>query len=695
MRRLRRAHQKHAKEQAKRRKKFKQRAVAASTAAAITLAAGITLHKVLASYAPDPHELPVVQDTDKDLLADSEELALAYLPLEPDQNRNGILDGVELAKLSAADINELPWQQEAKPGQTYKWWAPQFGVERCDICGELIVMGPGGVVNPRLGISAEFPFLMALHYMEHHSFSYAAHYGHDPLRGRVDVVALLQALELRLPWQPNDHQLPVPHDADEDLLCDAEENELGYLPFDPDQNNNTILDGVELAKLSAVVIDQLPQINPGDPPPNEIHKIEHRARGNENCCICGLTVNMGSLEIVNPQRCLSVEFPILSEHYMTHGSFSYEGSTNSGRTNVPLLLRTLELRLPSEPNDHQLPVPDDEDEDLLANKEEQAIGYNPFDPDQNRNQILDGVELAKRCARVVDELPQYYPGPAPPPEGTYKKEHALDGTEKCHICGQEIHMGGWEIINPKLGLHYPDFNDPLDGTFLPDLALHYMREGSLDCYGRDHQGRVDVDRLLRVLELRFPYDPNDHQLPVDGDDLDGDLLTDNEELAAGYNLYDPDQNKNIIPDGIDIASQCAVAIDELPEHDPYSGDPPPKQTYKENYFQKGIEHCGVCPATVNMGYWLVVNPKLHLSIEVPVIVCHYAEHGSFSFSGDVHGKGRINVPLLIKILEMPRRCGDLGTLYLPGDWNKDCTENFKDFAKFARRWLESTDPNED
>jgi hypothetical protein len=88
-----------------------------------------------------------------------------------------------------------------------------------------------------------------------------------------------------------------------------------------------------------------------------------------------------------------------------------------------------------------------------------------------------------------------------------------------------------------------------------------------------------------------------------------------------------------------------------------------------------------------MGYWQVINPKLGLSIEVPDIVCHYMGHGSFSYSGDVHGKDRIDVALLVKILEMPRRCGDLGTIYSPVDWNEDCQVNLADLAVFATYWL--------
>jgi len=83
-----------------------------------------------------------------------------------------------------------------------------------------------------------------------------------------------------------------------------------------------------------------------------------------------------------------------------------------------------------------------------------------------------------------------------------------------------------------------------------------------------HEGRLDVAALSRALEIRFPYDPNEHQLAVDGNDLDGDFLTDNEELAAGYNLYNSDQDEDLTADGIELARQCAEVISELPVPDP-------------------------------------------------------------------------------------------------------------------------------
>ncbi|MBN2272599.1 MAG: hypothetical protein JXN61_18445, partial [Sedimentisphaerales bacterium] len=156
----------------KKRTSFRKRAVVAGTAAAISLGTGVTLHKALAAFTPDVHQLPVAHDSDGDLLADAEEATLAYLEFERDQNRNDILDGAELAQLCAADINDLPLEGEALPGETYKVEHWTFGMEYCDQCGMPINMGFLEVVNPARALTASCSFI-ALHYMEHGSFSYA------------------------------------------------------------------------------------------------------------------------------------------------------------------------------------------------------------------------------------------------------------------------------------------------------------------------------------------------------------------------------------------------------------------------------------------------------------------------------------------------------------------------------------------
>jgi hypothetical protein len=341
---------------------------------------------------------------------------------------------------------------------------------------------------------------------------------------------------------------------------------------------------------------------------------------------------------------------------------------------------------------HQLIVSRDADADQLADTEEFAIGYLPFNPDQNRNEIPDGVELAKRTAAVINGLFTYIPGTMMPiPNAPYKIQRLMFGTERCDICGQQVNMGGYEIVNPRLDMSYPDPNDSLERAFLPELAIHYMEHGSFDCFGDIHRGRIDVPRLLRVLELRFPNDPNEHRLAVEKPDLDGDLLTNGEELAAGYNLYNADQDQDLVPDGIELAKQCAEVVDALPIQDP-NGPEILHTVYKFSFMQRGIEYCDICGATVNMGYWQIKNSRLDLTINVSEIELHYMRHGSFSYAGDVHGKGRLDVTLLAKILEMPSRCGDLGTIFNPSDVNRDCVVDLADLTELLEQWLESAEP---
>jgi hypothetical protein len=476
---------------------------------------------------------------------------------------------------------------------------------------------------------------------------------------------------------PDKHQLAVAEDADGDLLADKEELAIGYNPGSIDQNGDGILDGVELAKRCADVIAQLPWQQ--DAQPGEIYKWHTAQKGIETCEICGETVNMGPAGIVNPKLGLSVDCPLIALHYLEHGSFSHAGDVHNGRLDVPALVQVLELPLPDYPDEHQVRIAQDADGDLLADKEELAIGYLAFNGDQNRNGIPDGVELAKRCGDVIAQLP--WQDEASDPSQTYKWCQPQFGLETCDICGQTVNMGPAGIVNPKLDVEVD----------CPLIAMHYMEHGSFSYAGDVHNARLDVAALMRALEVHFACEPNEHQLPLTESDLDGDLLSDREELTAGYNLHDADQDDDLTPDGIELAKQCAEVMDALPVYEPNT--PGLTKPYKVSFMLRGLEFCDVCGKSANMGYWQVVNPTLGLSLDVPDIVCHYMRHGSFSYSGDLHGKGRADVPLLAKILEMPRRCGHLGTLYAPGDLNHDCKSDLADLAKLAEKWLDSTEPN--
>jgi len=309
------------------------------------------------------------------------------------------------------------------------------------------------------------------------------------------------------------------------------------------------------------------------------------------------------------------------------------------------------------PDQHELPVAQDYDTDLLSDEEERAIGYHLFDPDQNDSGIPDGVELAKRCAAVINQLPQYEEGITE----ICRRDWYCYGLESCDVCGEIVNMCHIEIVNPPLGLSIE----------VPFLSLHYVEYGSFSCAGSVHNERFDVPSLLSVLELRFPYEPNEHQLPLDyvvesvgrlapdANDIDDDLLADSEELAAGYNTNDPDEDNNLTPDGIDLAKRCREAVYELPEYG-YPDNPVPfgiQEPYKVLHRTRGLETCEVCGLTIAMDYWEVVNPRRgYLAIEhLPVMAAHYMEHGSFSYAATVHN-GRVDVPLLLNILEISRSC---------------------------------------
>lgn len=275
------------------------------------------------------HWLRVENDSDADLVSDPEEGRLKTDPFDPDMNLNQRLDGPEIGLLYYDMIDALPiWEQgDPAPNEIYRIDTKMWGIETCDVCGETVNMGFTTVINPLDDSELDIHFI-SLHYLRHGSFSFSGNLH----TGRIDVGRLVDAMR-------NAHLLPVQDDGDEDLLSDAEEEEIGTDPADRDENGNWIDDGSDISLSLHEEIEALPD----GPLPDRIYKIIHYAYGMENCEICGETMNMGMVEIVDPVRELSYSMPIMSLHFMSHGGFSYDGTVHEGRADVKALVDILGL----------------------------------------------------------------------------------------------------------------------------------------------------------------------------------------------------------------------------------------------------------------------------------------------------------------------------------------------------------------
>jgi hypothetical protein len=269
------------------------------------------------------------------------------------------------------------------------------------------------------------------------------------------------------------HQIPVRRDADRDLLSDDEEQELRYNPEDPDMNANATSDGVELAGLHHQMIEALPT----QPQSDEVYRVDVLQYGVEVCSICGQTVNMGYVTIVNPLTGQSLDIPYIGLHYLQHGSFTYRGNIHDDRASLVDIEAVLR-------DGHVRPLLCDGDRDFLTDGEEARLGTDAAHPDENGNWVRDGVELSAELAAVIEALPE-----GPLPGQVYKIEHLTWGLETCAICGETTNMGTVEIVDPVQGISIE----------IPLISLHYMAHGAFSYTGDIHQGRVDVATLRDLL----------------------------------------------------------------------------------------------------------------------------------------------------------------------------------------------------
>jgi hypothetical protein len=245
-------------------------------------------------------------DPDRDGLGEREEAMIGTHPDSTDTDGDSVKDGPQFLEGLVETIGGLP--REEQPDGPYVIEHPAFGLEVCDSCGAIFNMGFVEITNPLEGLSLEFPFI-ALHHLGHGSCAY---------RGSVHAGRVLPTvLETVLMGTGTSHLIPVEDDADGDGLKDVEEPHFGLNPAVPDSDGDGMDDGPELAMAMANVIDGLPV---GERP-DQTYVIHAETDGYVYCLICGQSINMGMMEIVNPVAGTSFNLGYIDHHYMEHGSF--------------------------------------------------------------------------------------------------------------------------------------------------------------------------------------------------------------------------------------------------------------------------------------------------------------------------------------------------------------------------------------
>ena len=611
--------------------------LAAHLKSAVALAASlVAMGNAPALSAPslvgaDAHLLPLEawEDTDGDFLKSAEETILGRDPARPDENGNQMPDGVDLARVCFSAIDALPTVPSSV--QPYVVHNMAFGLETCEVCGELVNMGFLEVVHPLENQSIAVPYV-AKHCLEHGSFSYVG----SVHAGRVNV-PLLHTL---LTSDGLKHFLaePAGTDADADGLRDWEEEVFGADPKNRDTDGDQLIDGIDLARELRAQLNALPRVASTEAGPRDrVFVVEHPMDGVEICPRCGDRVVMDIWQVINPLTGEAIAISSMALHYLEHGGFGWKGGQllgGEGRIDP----RHLQAVLTGKGDGHLLHVTPDADRDLLADDEEAALRKDLQNPDEDANQVLDGSDLARSLAKEIASLPT-----GPVTKQAYRLDFQLKGLERCAICGETVNMGHLTVCNPLAHLY----------AKMPYVMLHYMEHGSFSFAGDVHgEGRAEVKLLVDAIHSTGPS----HLLPVTGD-RDSDGLADHEENHFGKDADRPDTDGDGVPDGFTVARELWRAVNSLPRS-------PNDACYAVEHLLRGVVTCTACGVQVNMGYVEVVNPGERLTVQVSYLALHYMEHGSCASSSE----SRVNPCLLDVAL---RGDGTSHLIALSGDTDHD------------------------
>ena len=389
----------------------------------------------------DPYLLPVEGDRDGDLLTDEEEGFLHTNPDLNDEDEDGVIDGVGLAKRLATQIAALPKARHTEePRVNYV-----FGTMSCSapFSHDLITLTDGYLYNELMLDSAvgfvDLPY-GALHFLENGSFSYPT--VNDACEWSFREISRIPAHVLYYLMQnvpgnlPGTHLVALDGDADGDYLTDVEENAIGYAPDDPDEDGNGTPDGLDLARAMADKIMHLPvcwgYVREAAADRSVFHckrawtaGLRQPAFKTEKVISRCVDVLEMDCEAYDPVLGLSssTEYAVYTDtgsYYLSglvltimqlEGTFSFYEclfGCESIRLDVPFLYELINMAgvIQAPPDSHLVPLDYDDDGDFLSNNEELDIGYNPNEPDEDENGTLDGIDLAHAFAAKVRALPE-------------------------------------------------------------------------------------------------------------------------------------------------------------------------------------------------------------------------------------------------------------------------------------------------
>ena len=266
------------------------------------------------------HFVPAREDADADGLSDAEEKRFGTDPAQADTDIDGVPDGFALARGLWESIGQL----------TRDTGAPVHAVDHlmrglvdCPVCGIQVNMGYVELVNTREQIQVEVSYL-ALHFLRHGSLGNGDH-------GRLNP----RLIDLALRGDGMSHLVIVPGDTDRDGLLDTEEEALGTDPQRPDSDGDGMLDGLAAARSAFRRIWELPR----EVRPDQAYALHAEADCYVPCEICGVDVNCGFVELVQPWTEVRTTLTYRLLHSLEHGSFAASPEERADPLQIEAFLR--------------------------------------------------------------------------------------------------------------------------------------------------------------------------------------------------------------------------------------------------------------------------------------------------------------------------------------------------------------------